>query len=251
MNVCLSTNRRPLKRLKMKKTSCESCESSCLIQKYCSPEWVRKMDQIKCQLFFKQNQDIVNENSPILGGFFVQSGKVKIYSTGLNQRQQIVRFANPGHIIGHRGAEKERYPIGAKAMDDSVVCFIENKVLDELFEGNPKFVQELMKFYSRELRKIENRMKNLGQMNTREKISEALLLMWENFGLTEQNELNVPFTREDIANIAGTNAEQVMKQLTEFEQEGFISKAGRKIEILNLEGLKNIIKKYNQHTILA
>lgn len=236
----------------MKNISCEVCESrDCLIQKYCSPEWILKIDNSKYQTFFKQNQDIILEDSPILGVFFIQSGKVKVYSTGLNQRQQIVRFANPGHLLGHRGSEKEVYPIGAKTMDDSVVCFVENKVLDELFEGNPKFVREIMQFYSRELRKIENRMKNLGQMNTREKISEALLLMWENFGLNEKNKLNVPFTREDIANIAGTTPEQVMTQLTGFEEEGLISKVGRKIKILNLEGLQKIISKHNQHLVLV
>lgn len=236
----------------MKKSSCEFCENSqCLIQKYCSPEWIQKIDERKYQIFFKQNKDIITENSPILGVFFILSGKVKVFSTGLNQRQQIVRFANPGHLLGHRGAENEVYPIGAKTMDDSVVCFVENKVLDDLFEGNPRFVQELMKFYSRELRKMEIRMKNLGQMNTREKISEALLILLENFGLNEQNCLNVTFSRQDIANIAGSTPEQVMTQLTGFEQEGLISKAGRKINILNPEGLQNILSKYNQHSIFA
>lgn len=236
----------------MRKTSCGFCENTeCLIQKYCSPKWIQKIDQKKYQIFYQQNENIINEESPILGVFFIQSGKVKVYSTGLNNRQQIVRFANPGHLIGHRGFEKEVYPIGAKTMDDTTVCFIENKVLDEIFDSNPKFVLELMKFYSREMRKLENRMKNLGQMNTREKITEALLLIWQNFGLDERNKLNVPFTREDIANIAGTTAEQVMRQLTEFEQEGLLSKAGRKIKFLNLEGLQNIITKYNQHPILV
>lgn len=236
----------------MKKIHCECCESSsCLIQKCCSPESMHKIDQSKELIFFKQNQNIINEGHPILGIFFILVGKVKVYCTGLNKRQQIVRFANTGHLIGHRGFEKEVYPIGAKTMDDSTVCFVENKVLDTIFESNPKLVLELMKFYSRELRKVETRMKNIGQMNTREKVSEALLLLWENFGLNVQNELNVSFTREDIANIAGTNAEQIMKQLTEFEQESLISKVGRKIKIVNLEALQTIIKKYNPQVILA
>ncbi len=236
----------------MKNICCEFCENThCLIKTHCSPEWIRQIDQKKAQIFFKQNEDIINENSPILGVFFIQSGKVIVYSTGLNQRKQIVRFAVQGHLLGHRGSEKEVYPIGAKTMNDSIVCFVENKVLDDLFESNPKFVRELMKFYSRELRKMENRMKNLGQMNTREKITEALLLLWENFGLNKENILNATFTREDIANIAGTTAEQVMTQLTAFEQEGLISKAGRKIKILNLKGLQNIIIKYNQHPVLV
>jgi len=236
----------------MDEISCISCSNTkCFIQKFCTPKWIQIIDQVKHQSTYKQSQDIITEGYPILGVFFIQRGKVKVYSTGRNRKQQIVRFASPGHLLGHRANEKEVYPIGAKAMDDSIICFIENKMLGEIFEGNPKFVLELMKFYSVELRKIESRMKHLAQMNLREKISDALLLIWREFGLDEQQKLNLHFTREDIANIAGTTPEQVMKQLTIFEEETFILKDGRQIKILNLEGLQNVIKTFDQKPILA
>jgi CRP-like cAMP-binding protein len=232
----------------MEKISCISCSNKkCFVQKYCSAEWLHIIDKSKHQISFKQNQDITSEGFPILGVFIIQSGKVKIYTSGLNQKQQIVRLASPGHLIGHRGFDNEVYPIGARTMDNSTVCFIENKILDEIFDGNPKFVQALMKFYLIELRKMENRMKNIAQMNLREKISDALLLILENFGLDEKQKLDVPFSREDIANIAGTTPEQAIKQLTEFEEEKFILKVERKIKILNIEGLQNMVTKFNQH----
>jgi CRP-like cAMP-binding protein len=211
---------------------------------YCSPEWIQKISSSKYQIYFKQNQKIISEGEPVLGVFFIQKGKVKVISTGFDGKQQIVRFANDGHILGHRGLGDERYPISAVAMDNSFICFVLNDTLNNMFMANPKFSTGLMMFYSQELRKIETRIKNLAQMNLREKVVETLLLMVQMFGLNEENELNVPFTREDIASSVGTNVEQVSRQLSEFEEEGFIMKHGRKIAIINSDGFKNIISKY-------
>ena len=234
----------------MKTIECKSCSNAnCFIKQYCSAEWIEKIEQKKFQTVYRQNQNIVNENTPVLGLFFIQTGKVKVFSSGLNGRPQIVRFANDGHILGHRGFANDVYPISATAMEDSFICFIENDPLYEMFMENPKFVIGLMEFYSRELRKVENRLKNVAQMNMREKIADALLMVIENFGLTKQKELNVLIRREDIANTAGTTAEQVVRQLTEFEKEKLIAKRGRKISVLNLSGLKKIISEHNSFVI--
>lgn len=232
----------------MPQFSCKSCQNKeCFIHQNWIPEWAD--DLIKYQIPFKQGQNIVSEGAPVLGIYFILTGKVKVFFTGLNAKHQIVRFASEGHIIGHRGFGNDVYPISAVAMEDSLVCFVENATLMEMFMSNPKFTLAMMMFYSRELRKMENRMKNIAQMNVREKVAEALLLLQDNFGLNKQKEINVPFSREDIANTAGTNVEQVTRQITDFESEGLISKTGRKIGILNLEGLQKIISIHNQYVI--
>ncbi|MBI4947355.1 MAG: Crp/Fnr family transcriptional regulator [Bacteroidetes bacterium] len=229
----------------MRKTSCELCTNvNCFVKMYCSPEWIHKISLSKSQVYFKQNQEIIKEGELVLGMFFIQQGKVKVVSTGLDGRQQIVRFANDGHILGHRGLGYERYPISAVAMEGSLVCFVVNDLLSEVFMANPKLSMGLMVFYSRELRKIETRMKNIAHMNLREKVAEALLLMMEMFGLNKEHELNVPFTREDIASTVGTNVEQISRQLTEFESAKLIQKRGRKVVILKKAGLEHIISKH-------
>jgi len=211
---------------------------------YCSPQWIQQISLSKSQVFYKQNQKIISEGEPVLGIFFIQQGKVKVYSSGLEGRQHIVRFANDGHILGHRGLGHDRYPISAVAMEGSLICFVLNDTLNEMFMANPKFTTGLMMYYSRELRKSEIRMKNIAHMNLREKVVEALLLMMEMFGLNKENELNVTFTREDIASLVGTNIEQVSRQLTEFEEDGLIEKHGRKVALLKIEGLKKIISRH-------
>lgn len=233
----------------MKKINCTSCVNThCFIQQHCSPEAILSLK--KFQMTFKKGQNIITEGFPVLGIFFIQKGKVKVFSTGLNGRQQIVRFAADGHILGHRGyGLNDVYPISAVAMEDSTICFIENDELYKIFMGNPAFTIGIMMFYSRELLKVETRIKNIAQMNIREKVADALLMVMENFGLNEYKELDIPLTREDIANIVGTNTEQVSRQISDFEQEGLIAKRGRKIIISDYERLGKIISAYNPKRI--
>lgn len=227
---------------------CKSCINiHCFIHKNLTPEWIK--NYVKFQISFKQGQHIIVEGTPVLGIYFILIGKVKIFFTGINGKQQIVRFANDGHIIGHRGLGNDIYPISAIAMEDSTICFIDNETLNEMFLSNPKFTFDMMMFYSRELRKMENRMKNIAQMNVREKVADTLLLLVENFGLNADNEIDVTFNREDIANTAGTNVEQVTRQLSDFTSEGLIVKQGKKIAIANQDGLKKIISQHNNHVI--
>jgi CRP-like cAMP-binding protein len=236
----------------MKQISCKSCtNTNCFIKKHCSDEWLREPDGKKSQTHYRKHQHVIHEDSTVQGIYFIQKGKVKVFLTGLNGRPQIVRFANDGHILGHRGLEgKDRYPISASAMDNSLICHIDNEMLNQLFKSNFEFVIGLMQFYSRELRKADERIKNLTQMNVREKIADALLVLYDNFGLNTQKELDVAFSREDIANTAGTSISQVALHLGDLEKENLIERRGNKIiALLNLPGLMHIINEHNLHLI--
>ncbi len=229
----------------MNNVHCKLCSNSDCFVKWCSRKWVQQIDQCKCQSLYKKNQNIIIEGSVVFGVFFIQKGKVKVYSTGINGREQIVRFASDGHILGHRGIGSDYYPISAAAMEDSSICFIENNTLNEMFFANPKFSIEMMMYYSRELRKLENRVKYIAQMNIREKTAEALLLLMEIFGINKENELNVTFSRDEIASTAGSTRQQVTQQLSEFEKEGLIEKHGKKIALTNIGILRQLISKFN------
>jgi CRP/FNR family transcriptional regulator, cyclic AMP receptor protein len=237
--------------MKIKTTDCETCANANCFVKWCSHQWVQQVDFLKCQTIYKKHQNIINEGLTVFGVFFIQRGKVKVFSTGINGKEQIVRFASDGHILGHRGIGADVYPISAATMEDSCLCFIDNDTLNEMFFANPKFSIELMMYYSRELRKLENRVKYIAQMNIREKTAETLLLLLEIFGLDEHNEINVSFTRDEIACTAGSTRQQVTMQLSEFEKDGIIEKHGKRIALNKIEGLRRLINKFNLHKIPA
>jgi CRP-like cAMP-binding protein len=232
---------------------CETCESkNCFIQKL-SHEQLSCVDSQKQTFSFFRNQNIFWENAAVNGVYFIKTGKVKVFSMGINDREKIVRLASDGHIIGHRGYGAEKYPVSAATLDKSLVCFIDNATLHELFMNNPVFSYSMMMFYSQELRKSEQRAKYNSQMSSRERIISGLMYAKETFGYSDTEvfppTINVFLSRAEIASISDTTKEEVSRSLTVLERDNLIMKTGRSIQILNEKQLLHLIKDYGIYMV--
>jgi len=229
------------------KISCKECVNAvCFIRQHCSSVWLSKIELKKIQIEHQAKDCIFREGGYVEGVYFIQKGFVKVVSKRADNREQIVRLAAKGQVLGHRGFGDDKYPISAVALSDTTVCFIDNDTLYEVFMNNPKLTLQMMEFYSRELRKTQIRMKYLTQMNVREKIAEALLFIKEVFGVNKSDgTLNVRLTRQEIADMTGVAAEQVSRDLGEFIKEKLIEKKGGSgIKLIDAKGLYNVVKKY-------
>ena len=235
----------------MKSVSCLACpNNNCLIQRFGSTKMMAEIDKIKAQNWYKKGHYIITEGSPVTGLYFIYKGKVKVVSEGFMGKEHIVRLANNGHVIGHRGYGGEIYPVGTVAIDETVACFIDNEAINEAFIEYPKFAVALMMFYSQELRRTEKRIKYLSQMTVRDKIAEAILYLIDIFGIQKDtNIIDVKLSREEISNLAGTNADQVSRAISELCKEGILGTEKKNITILDYEKLKEIVKAYDLYFI--
>ena len=77
-----------------KNYSCNNClNAECFLKKGCTEDWLNILSEKKRTAFYRKGQHVFHEESRVLGLFFVMSGSVKVYSTGINDKIQIVRFA--------------------------------------------------------------------------------------------------------------------------------------------------------------
>ncbi len=221
--------------------SCIDCEvSECMVKKFCNSEWVEKISEGKQTVFYKSGQHIVYENNPVMGLYFIQSGKAKIFSTGIYGKTQVVRLTKASDIIGHRGFGGELYPIGAVAVENSYICFVDNDFIYKAFMANPKFTFGLMMYYSKELRNSEAKIKNLAQMNVKEKVVDAILYADSVFN-EDNNSKVITLNRKDLADLSGINAAQLSRILSELKSENLLRVEINEVEILNSEEMQAIV----------
>ncbi len=228
------------------KVECNRCTSdNCFIKKYCSKEYLEKISASKNQNFYKKGDSIFREGNTMLGIHFIQKGGVKVVTTNLNGREQVVRLLSDGNILGHRVLGNDKYYFNAIALMDTEVCFIDTNVFRDTCMNSPDFSYNLILFYALELRRTELRVKYHAQMNIREKVAEAFMYINEIFGTNPKTKtLNIELSRQELADTAGTTPEQVTRQLTDFENEKLIFRKKREIQIINLKGLGNIVRNY-------
>ncbi len=193
-----------------------------------------------CNLY-KRGDIVYHEGHRGNGVYCINKGIVKLYKTGIDGREQIIKFAKPGDLIGFRSILSDEISCTtAKVIEDSVLCFIPAKLFIQLAKENSEFSMHLIKLSCKELGEANKYILDLAQKNLRERVAEVLLLLYDTFELDDDKFIKVSLTREEVANIVGTATESVIRQLSDFKKEKIIGLKGRKIQILDLEKLTKI-----------
>ncbi len=195
---------------------------------------------------FKKGQYIFSENGLPQGLYCVNSGKIKLSTAGIDGKEQILRLAKAGDLLGYRSLiASERYSSSAVTLEDSSVCIIDKEYFNTAIITNHILLFELLKKISIDLKLAEEQIVSLSQKNVRERMAEALLFLKATYGFTiDCATINVAMSREEIADYVGTSTESAIRLLSEFNQDRIIELSGKKIKILNLPLL---IKTANLH----
>lgn len=220
------------------KTDCVSCSKSDCFIKLCTDEWKTEINRTKTVCIYPKNQYIFKAGSPVMGAYFICKGKVKVVSEDMDGKEQTVRLAGNCHMFGHVAVKSETYPISAVTMDESTICFIENNVLQQAYMDNNPFTFQTMVFYARELRKMEERLKCLSLMNTEKKVIATLHYIADTFGfIADTNTIAVSLTRKEIADLAGTNIEQVSRIISSLKLKNLVQYDHKWLTLLDIPAL--------------
>ncbi|MEZ4999859.1 MAG: Crp/Fnr family transcriptional regulator [Bacteroidales bacterium] len=203
-----------------------------------------EIEQINFEKEFKQfsrGEILYTEGGRISGIYCISKGIIKVFKTGIDGKEQIIRFAKKGDIIAYRSVlSNEPACTSAKVIEDAGVCFIPSNLLIAFVRENPSFAMEVMKLTCYELGEANSYITDIAQKTVRERLAEVILHLVDEFGLDEQNYLRISLTREELANIVGTATESVIRLLSEFKSDNLIELNGRKIKILNKKNLEKI-----------
>lgn len=190
---------------------------------------------------YRRGAIVYNEGSRINGSYVVCNGILKIYKTGFDGKEQIIRFAREGDLIAFRSVISDELACTtARVINDAVLCYIPGDTLTGFIKGSPEFAMSLMKLTCRELGEANKYLTDIAQKTVRERLAEVLLLLMDTFDLDEEHNLQISLTREELANMVGTATESVIRLLSEFKSDKLIELNGRKIKLLNIPKLIKI-----------
>ncbi len=235
----------------MKNIKSLQCQNECLVRshtlfRHLSDEELAKIQVEKYAEFHRRGSILYQEGNRITGFYCVERGIIKIFKTGIDGKEQIIRFARKGDIIGFRSVlSRELACTTAEVIEDAVTCYIPGDILIYLVKNNGNFSIELMQLTCKELGEANEYITDIAQKTVRERLAEILIHLTEDFGLDENTVLQITLTREELANIVGTATESVIRLLSEFKHDKLVELSGRKIKILNIPGLRKVGNLYN------
>ncbi len=223
------------------KRKCETCRhTNCFINKFCSSEWKPLITFHKTTLNYDGGDVIFREGDNVEGIFQIYSGKIKVVANYQGVNERVVRLANSEQLLGHRGFGGQMiYPVTAIALESSQVTFIPVNTFYSAIKANPELAFNLMMFFADELKSSEKNIRTKNKMTAKEKVISAINTIIEAFGFDERDPQILSFTpsRKDIASIAGTTYETVIRVLSALEKSGCIVQEGKTLRILDWERL--------------
>lgn len=196
----------------------------------------------KSASLYKAGQIVFHEDNRALGVYCLNSGKVKLYKVDNEGREQIIRFVTPGELFGYSSIIGSRhYLITAEAIEDSVICFIDNNLFSSLTVKYPEINKILIASLGSMLNDAEDKIISLARKQVRERLAEALLTLCKKFNTESCVNNNIlKLSREDLANIVGSATETIIRLLSEFREEEIIAIKGRMIILKDTKKLKKI-----------
>lgn len=216
--------------------------SNKIFKKYCSEEWLTVFELKRKVLNFKAKQRIFAVGDEVQGIYFIESGKVKVLGSPEDGVERIIRLASNDNILGHRGIHFKHYHISAEALTDTTLTFLPIDTFLRIVKANPEMAIYLINFMSEELKEAEERMQHSVILDPKRKIALILIKLIDCFGYNKENKNVLDYTlgRSDIANMAGTTYETVIRALAFLAERKYIKLIGKTIAITNEVGLRKL-----------
>lgn len=223
-------------------SKCEQCIVRQLNSlKELTKEELIRVSNCKTSQLVKKGDILFEEGEHINGVYCIRSGVCKVSKMSENGRDQIIHLVQRGDLLGQRSmVNNEISNLKAIAVNDMEVCFIPKEEIMKDLEANHNFTLDMLKSFATDLKNADNIIVNMGQKTVKQRLAQTLLYLKDNFGVTDNGNININLSREDFANIIGTATETVIRLLSEFKKKGFISLKGKEITILEERELKSV-----------
>lgn len=187
---------------------------------------IDKIVQISLSRTWKKNSYIFLQGEPLDNVYFIDDGKVKIYKSDVNGREQIVSILKKGEMFPHVGFfRKGSYPANAEVLEKATLVVVPIAKFENVLIENPELCIKVFNVLGEKIVDLQNRLEEQILNNTYEQIIKLLIRLGEKHG-TKNEDGNVvlknEFTNKDLANMIGTTRETVSRTLTKMKKEELI-----------------------------
>lgn len=185
---------------------------------------------------FGRNVEIYGENEPAEYLYKVISGTVRTYKVLNDGRRQIGAFYLPGDIFGLEVCDAHSF--SAEAIVDSKVLVIKRNSLIALAARDNEVARQLWTMTAGELQRAQGHIMLLVK-TAQERVAGFLLEMAKR--APASNEIELPMSRQDIADYLGLTIETVSRTLTQLENSAAIAvPTSRRIVLRNRAALSRL-----------
>ncbi len=194
---------------------------------------------------FSAGELLFSEGEPCTGLHIVVRGKVRIFKTSMNGREQVLAVEGPGSSVAELPVfDGGPYPASVIALEDSEIAFISRRDFHAYCIEHPDVALKVLAVVGARLRRLVGIIEELSFTTIRQRLVVTLVKLAQTQGQkTAQGiEFRLPDSHQEIANQLGTVRELISRNLMRLQAEGLIEVEARHIVVKDMAGLNALLE---------
>ena len=205
-------------------------------------EELTKLQEDKELRHYKKGEMVFKAGATPKGIYYLVKGKVKIQRSNDFSKDIVTGLFSDGEFFGYIPVFKnDKYESDCEVLEDTKLIFINKEDFLKLVYSNRDVSSQFIKMLSDNILEKEEKLLTLAYESVRKRTAQSLLEYYHHFQQKEGNDDGVvSISRKDLASMAGTATESLIRALSDLKNSNFIAVKGRTITILDQEGLANL-----------
>jgi CRP/FNR family transcriptional regulator len=200
---------------------------------------LRALAGLAVERSFKEGEFIFWDGDAPDWFYVIAEGSVKVIKHSSQGREFIIAFFGPGEMFGEVAVFENRpYPASAQATADTEVLGIKGADLLSFLADRPQVALRIINILGGRLRDAQSRLRDLAGERVEQRIASVLVMLSKKLGPT------LPFTRQEIADMAGTTTETAIRVMGQFRSRGIIRSVRGRVTILDEQKLRLLSEGY-------
>lgn len=199
------------------------------------------LNDVSADVYFNKKEIIFRQGTLSSHVFFVKSGLAKTYKEAKNKKILTFQIAAPGDFLGMLAVfGHTKYQYSASAIMPCEIIQIDIHSFRNIIEKNGKYGLNIIDLISQNGLFLSERLMSQYQKQLPGKVAELLLYFSEH--IYNSTKFQLPLSRRELAELAGTTKESLIRTLTEFKNDRIIILDNKTVKIRSMEILKVLSK---------
>jgi CRP/FNR family transcriptional regulator, nitrogen oxide reductase regulator len=185
------------------------------------------------------------QGDPAAYFYILVSGRVKLLQSNPAGQQVNLRTIKEWQVFAALGAVRAdaMYPVTAQALEPSAALALESSFLREMMQTRPYLNFGLMQLMTGYIQEMQTRYKELATERIDRRLALTLLRLASQIGTRLQEDkpaVEIPLSRQDLAEASGSTMFTVSRTLAEWERQGLVEAGRERVLIRNPHELMKI-----------
>lgn len=191
---------------------------------------------------YKKKQRIYSEGNYPHSLYYLVSGKVRTYKMNDLGKELTISLYNAGDFFGYNALlENSVYKEAAETLEECEVSSITRKDFEILINNNKTVAHKFIKLLAHNVSEKEEQLINLAYNSLRKRVADSIITLSKKYKKDDTPEFTIHISREDLAHIAGTTTESLIRTLSDFKNEKLVEAEAGYVKVLNEKKLLDML----------